>query len=133
MAFVCNLGKCSITSAELKGAVTGLRLAWDKGYRRVHLNLDSTTAVGIIMNNAEDDHRHGIIAKEFNYLLSLDWDVRVSHVYREANFAADFLAAKGHLVDFGTHLFNVYDPELEHWLLHDIMGIPHDRLIINTI
>ncbi|CAI0385762.1 unnamed protein product [Linum tenue] len=112
MAFVCNLGKCSITSAELKGAVTGLRLAWDKGYRRVHLNLDSTTAVGIIMNNAEDDHRH---------------------VYREANFAADFLAAKGHLVDFGTHLFNVYDPELEHWLLHDIMGIPHDRLIINTI
>ncbi|CAI0470655.1 unnamed protein product [Linum tenue] len=132
-AFVCNLGTCSITSAELKGAVTGLKIARERGYRRVHLNLDSATAISIIMNNTEDDHRHGIIAKEFNFLLCLYWDVKVSYVYREANFAADFLAARGHLVDFGTPRFNVYDPELEHWLLHDIMGIPHDRLIINTI
>ncbi|CAI0456412.1 unnamed protein product [Linum tenue] len=131
-AFVCNLGTCSITSAELKGAVTGLRIAWERGYRRVHLNLDSTTAISIIKNHSETDHSHGIIAKEFEFLLNLDWEVIVSHVYREANFAADFLANRGHLVHFGTHPFNVYDPELEHWLLHDMIGIHHDRLISNT-
>ncbi|CAI0561054.1 unnamed protein product [Linum tenue] len=38
----------------------------------------------------------------------------------------------GHYVNFGTHHLNVCDPNLRHWLLHDIMGIAQDRAIINT-
>ncbi|CAI0400893.1 unnamed protein product [Linum tenue] len=47
-AFTCNLGVCSITRAELKGAAEGLELAWHKGYRKVELNLDSSTTINII-------------------------------------------------------------------------------------
>ncbi|CAN1130920.1 Putative ribonuclease H protein At1g65750 [Linum perenne] len=36
-AFSENLGICSITRAELRGAVSGLQLAWDRGYRKVQL------------------------------------------------------------------------------------------------
>ncbi|CAN1799141.1 Putative ribonuclease H protein At1g65750 [Linum perenne] len=40
-AFTLNLGKCSITRAELRGAVSGLQLAWERGYRKIQLQLDS--------------------------------------------------------------------------------------------
>ncbi|CAI0461020.1 unnamed protein product, partial [Linum tenue] len=48
VAFAGNLGTCSITAAELKGAVVGLQMAWDRGHRKVQLKLDSATAVAII-------------------------------------------------------------------------------------
>ncbi|CAN1773739.1 Putative ribonuclease H protein At1g65750 [Linum perenne] len=40
-AFTMNLGKCSITRAELRGAVSGLKLAWERGYCKIQLQLDS--------------------------------------------------------------------------------------------
>ncbi|CAN1135777.1 Putative ribonuclease H protein At1g65750 [Linum perenne] len=40
-AFSENLGICSITRAELRGVVSGLQLAWDRGYRKVQLQIDS--------------------------------------------------------------------------------------------
>ncbi|CAN1137136.1 Putative ribonuclease H protein At1g65750 [Linum perenne] len=40
-AFSENLGICSITRAELRGAVSDLQLAWDRGYRKVQLHIDS--------------------------------------------------------------------------------------------
>ncbi|CAN1241241.1 hypothetical protein LINPERPRIM_LOCUS4882 [Linum perenne] len=36
-----NLGNCSITRAEWKGVVSGLQLAWEQGYRKIQLQLDS--------------------------------------------------------------------------------------------
>ncbi|CAI0473154.1 unnamed protein product [Linum tenue] len=95
--------------------------------------MDSTAAIDIALKCLDDDHRHGILARQIQVLLNRDWEVRISHVYREANFAADFLANRGHLVDFGTHRFNVCDPELGRWLLYDIMGIAHDRSIISLM
>ncbi|CAL1384470.1 unnamed protein product [Linum trigynum] len=132
-AFVCNLGSCSITAAELKGALEGLKIAWQRGYRRIQLNLDSLTALEIIKQRQNDNHRHGSLAKQFSYLLNLDWEVTVSHVYREANCAADFLANKAHDFDFGTHPFNVCDVDLVQWLRHDVMGISHERFTTNVI
>ncbi|CAI0421512.1 unnamed protein product [Linum tenue] len=40
-----NLGMCSITRAELRGVMEGLQLAWDMGFRRVRVELDSRCAV----------------------------------------------------------------------------------------
>ncbi|CAN1295011.1 hypothetical protein LINPERPRIM_LOCUS22681, partial [Linum perenne] len=34
-AFSMNLGKCSITRAELRGALSVLQLAWERGYRKI--------------------------------------------------------------------------------------------------
>ncbi|CAI0464349.1 unnamed protein product [Linum tenue] len=49
-AFAINLGSCSITGAELKAVEAGLSAAWRRGFRRVILCLDSTTAINIIQN-----------------------------------------------------------------------------------
>ncbi|CAI0411760.1 unnamed protein product [Linum tenue] len=94
--------------------------------------LDSSTAISIILGSSNSNHRHGNIAKQLKTLLSLDWEVNVSHVFREANHAADFLACKGHDCNFGTHSFDVCDQGLGQWLRHDVMGITQERLIINT-
>ncbi|CAI0447820.1 unnamed protein product [Linum tenue] len=129
VAFAGNLGTCSITAAELKGAVVGLQMAWDRGHRKVQLKLDSATAVAIIKNCADDEHRHGLLAQHAFNLLSRDWDVVVSHVYREGNRTADYLASLGHSLPFGTHHVDVCSPDLCRWLDYDVMGISQPRLI----
>ncbi|CAI0409128.1 unnamed protein product [Linum tenue] len=128
-AFSCNLGVCSITSAELKGATVGLERAWQLGFRAVELNLDSQTAINIIKNWQDDDHQHGLFASKIGQLLTRDWQVEVKHVFRECNYSADFLASKGHCLPFGTHYFDVCDPHLYHWLLYDVMGNTMTRSI----
>ncbi|CAI0443411.1 unnamed protein product [Linum tenue] len=42
-AFVGNLGVSTVTRAEIKGAIQGLQTAWSRGYRKVHLQVDSMT------------------------------------------------------------------------------------------
>ncbi|CAN1264100.1 hypothetical protein LINPERPRIM_LOCUS11826 [Linum perenne] len=44
--------------AELRAAAFGLMIAWDRGYKKVHLQLDSLTAVSAILRNQEEDSRH---------------------------------------------------------------------------
>ncbi|CAL1356638.1 unnamed protein product [Linum trigynum] len=129
VAYACNLGVCSITVAELKGAAVGLQIAWDQGHRRVHLNLDSSTAVAIIKNCSDDYHRHGLLAIHVNNLLNRDWDVVVSHVYREGNCTADYLAEFGHSLPFGTHHVDVCNPDLCRWLEYDVLRISQPRSI----
>ncbi|CAL1356090.1 unnamed protein product [Linum trigynum] len=53
-AFSMNLGNCTITRAELKGAETGVATTWRKGYRKIKLCMDSTTAISIIKNRDDD-------------------------------------------------------------------------------
>ncbi|CAN1787254.1 Putative ribonuclease H protein At1g65750 [Linum perenne] len=43
--FTANLGRYSIMRAELRAAQFGLMIAWDRGFRKVHLQLDSLAAI----------------------------------------------------------------------------------------
>lgn len=51
-------------------------------------------------------------------MLSRDWLISVHHVYREANFAADFLAGMALTLPLGFHLFH----QPPHWLFSDGLG-----------
>ncbi|CAN1169619.1 Putative ribonuclease H protein At1g65750 [Linum perenne] len=110
LAYSTNLGICSITRAELRGALEGIKQAWDAGYRRVEIQTDSMAAMAILTDNS----------------------ARISHthVYREANFAADFLANQGHSLPRGSHHFDLSDSRLVHLIRYDCMGISEPRLII---
>lgn len=39
--FVHNIGSCTVPRAKLWGVAMGLQLAWDLGYRRVEVDMDS--------------------------------------------------------------------------------------------
>ncbi|CAN0864164.1 Putative ribonuclease H protein At1g65750 [Linum grandiflorum] len=109
-----NLGCCSITRAEMRGIVEGLKLAWSLGIRRIRVQSDSAAAITILSNGSSLDHQH---------------------IYREANCAADYLANLGHSFMFGFHFINLPDRGLSHWLCYDIIGVslPRSVSLLNNI
>ncbi|KAL9447744.1 hypothetical protein AB3S75_015255 [Citrus x aurantiifolia] len=60
-------------------------------------------------------------------LLSHDWQVSVHYIYREANFAADFMASHALTLPLGLHHFATPPLDVETWLRNDGLGtmFPH--------
>ncbi|CAN1159289.1 hypothetical protein LINPERPRIM_LOCUS12323 [Linum perenne] len=59
--------------------------------------------------------------------------MKIIHVYREGNYAADFLTSRGNYLSVGFHCIEVNDPMLSYWLLHDQFGVSEERLIMNEL
>ncbi|CAL1398112.1 unnamed protein product [Linum trigynum] len=129
VAFSGNLGACTITRAEIKGVIEGLNRAWDYGYRKVMVGIDSTAALHLLTTTDQEDQRYLILIKQFQRLLNRNWEVKISHVYRECNKAADYLANRGHELSLEVHYFSISDSGLSFWVLYDCMGIAQTRLI----
>ncbi|CAN1132547.1 Putative ribonuclease H protein At1g65750 [Linum perenne] len=72
MAFSINLGNCSITRAEMRGAVEGLRRAWELGYRRILLRMDSLAAISLLTGVGKSTHQHGLETVLFQELCGRD-------------------------------------------------------------
>ncbi|CAN1129782.1 Putative ribonuclease H protein At1g65750 [Linum perenne] len=84
-AFTMNIGCCSITRAELRGAITSLRAAWDLGFRKVKLQVDSMTVIELVKNEEIPTHQHALEVLDLRDLLRLDWEVNLRHVFKEGN------------------------------------------------
>ncbi|CAN0847508.1 Putative ribonuclease H protein At1g65750 [Linum grandiflorum] len=84
-------------------------------------------AIAILTKVSELDHQHAALVLQFKELCSRQWEVHLSHIYREANNAADYLANLGHSLSYGLHLFDSPDRGLSHWLHYDLIGVslPH--------
>ncbi|CAN0905907.1 Putative ribonuclease H protein At1g65750 [Linum grandiflorum] len=128
-AFAVNFGSCSITSAELRAALHGLRLAWEMGYRRVSLQVDSLVVLSYLQNTDVADLRHKSCVEDLKELLRRNWTVYVSHTYREGNRVADLLAHQGHSLPLGMHpilLFSTCDIDC---IKTDMIGVSFPRSI----
>ncbi|CAN0919581.1 Putative ribonuclease H protein At1g65750 [Linum grandiflorum] len=128
-AFASNLGSCSITRAEMRVIVDGLQLAWTLGIRRIQVHSDSMAAITILAKDSELDHQHAVLVLQFNEICSRQWEINLSHIYREENNAADYLANLRHSLTYGMHLFDFPDRGLSHWFHYDLIGIFLPRLI----
>ncbi|CAN1826392.1 Putative ribonuclease H protein At1g65750 [Linum perenne] len=128
-AYAMNIGSCSITRAEIRGAI-GIRKAWDAGYRKVEVQMDSQAAIYILTNdNPRVAHQHSLEVLEVQELLHRDWEVTFKHVYREANHAAGFLANCGHSLPQGTHSIGLDNCNLSYYIRYDGMRISEPKLI----
>ncbi|CAN1124148.1 Putative ribonuclease H protein At1g65750, partial [Linum perenne] len=128
--FAANLGACTITRAELRAADIGLRIAWDLGYRKAHLQLDSRVAVEAISNQQAGDNRHSQTIKSIQDMLNRDWEVSSYHIYREGNMVADRFALLGHSLNFGVSINCLYPPDIDKIIWNDYVGACFSRLII---
>lgn len=81
-------------SAELWGITRGFDLAWEMGYRRVLVDTDSMTATKMIGKGCPRDHPSEMAVRRIKDLLNRNWDVKVTHCFRESNAVADHLAKK---------------------------------------
>ncbi|CAN1815657.1 Putative ribonuclease H protein At1g65750 [Linum perenne] len=129
-AYSMNLGRCSITRAELRGALYGLQKAWELGFRKVLVFMDSTAAIDIFQTKDNIHHQHAAEARCFHELQARDWEVQLRHTYREANKAADHLANRGHSLPLGDYPVPTSDTELGYFLRYDCYGISELRSIV---
>ncbi|CAN1167478.1 Putative ribonuclease H protein At1g65750 [Linum perenne] len=115
--------------AEFRAAEIGLMIAWDMGFKKVHLQLDSMAALTAILGDQEEDSRHGRTLEAIFELRSRDWEVTISHTFREGNRVADLLAHHGHSLDFGFHVDCIYPHEVDRAIWDDHVGTCFPRTI----
>ncbi|CAN1197406.1 Putative ribonuclease H protein At1g65750, partial [Linum perenne] len=108
--FAANLGVCSIMKAELRAAEFGLVIAWDKGFMKIHLQLDSLAAITASLGGHLSNHFASKVLR-YRELLSREWEVDLRHVYREENRAANYLATLGHSLPLGNHNIAIPDSD----------------------
>ncbi|CAN1147342.1 Putative ribonuclease H protein At1g65750 [Linum perenne] len=125
-----NLGKCSFMRAELRGAIKGLEMAWEAGYKSMELQLDSRSAISILEVAEEPLHHHVMEVLKFRDLRIRNWTMLMRHVYREENKAANYLVSRCHEILFGCHVFLFSDCNLGHIRMYDCMGFSEPRSIL---
>ncbi|CAN1128563.1 Putative ribonuclease H protein At1g65750 [Linum perenne] len=123
-----NLGSCSITRAEIRGALEGLQHAWEAGHRNV-LQLDSKTAISVL-TKGETSNQFSLEIAHFRELRGRDWSLVVKHIYREGNRAADHLASIGYDYPVGSHSISISDCNLGYFLRYDSIKITEQRSIL---
>jgi hypothetical protein len=70
------------------------------------------------------------LIKKIKLLLNHLWQVRIMHVYREANRYADILANIGYVTSITTTVYTQSHPKMLQVLDDDFRGVPLPRLVV---
>jgi ribonuclease HI len=109
--------------AELWGVFEGINLARQMNFTKVEVRIDSIEVVNDILNKKPSRMGGKAIVGRICQLLELDWDVVVTHVYREANCLADALASHSFSVKDKVCFFQDCPSFCKHQLDADEKGI----------
>jgi ribonuclease HI len=93
--FAKNVGRCNAFVAELWGVYEGLKCARSLGFNKVEVNIDATAVVHVLKTRQSHSLIGRTILHQIWKLLDGDWEVDISHSFREANRCADALATTG--------------------------------------
>ncbi|CAN1141608.1 Putative ribonuclease H protein At1g65750 [Linum perenne] len=91
--------------AELRGFVEGMKLAWDNDIRKLVIQTDSKAAAELLSTTVKRRNQHTRLLEQFFELASRDWVVKIFDIYRETNFAVDYLANLGQTLSVGCSHF----------------------------
>ncbi|CAN0888507.1 hypothetical protein LINGRAHAP2_LOCUS15870 [Linum grandiflorum] len=75
----------------MRAIVDGPQLTWSLGIRRIRIQSNSRAAIAILEKDSGLDHQHVTLVLQLKELCSRQRKVHLSHIYREANNAADYL------------------------------------------
>lgn len=89
--FTDNIGTCTIIITELWGILIGLQMAWNRGSQKILLEVDSLTAIKLIDKETTAHNRNGSLVRHIQEWLIKEWEVKMKHIFREANSCADKL------------------------------------------
>ncbi|CAA7016120.1 unnamed protein product [Microthlaspi erraticum] len=127
--FALNIGRCTATLAELWGVYYGLVIAWEKRIMKLEVEVDSELVVGFLKTGIGPSHPLSFLVRLCHGSLKRDWEVRISHVYRETNRLADGLANYAFTLALGFHPFHVPPADLDSILQDDILGSSYPRSV----
>ena len=128
-----NIGFASNIIAEFWALKDELMLASQLGITQLLVELDANVVVDLMHSSKFSNNSFLALLNDCRYLLCQFNQVRISHVYREANRCADHLA-KGGCTLIGT--FVVLDsPNSDELCINldsDVFGLYSLRLLANT-
>ncbi|MCH79274.1 putative non-LTR retroelement reverse transcriptase [Trifolium medium] len=127
--FSHHLGCCNSYLAELWGVLDGLTFAFDRGHKKIELHTDSCVVVQTLQSGREGSVVGWRLIQQIRRMLAMDWEVRICHSYREANYCADALANMGCEHESGKRVYEQCRVRLSSLLLADVMGITTPRVI----
>ncbi|KAJ9152525.1 hypothetical protein P3X46_026085 [Hevea brasiliensis] len=114
---------------EISALLFGLQLAWDSGYRKVEVDMDSLATIHLILGSLAANAHYSFLLVQIHGLLKWSWQVALSHCYREANRVADVLANLEVTTKDHYQLLQV-PPAIVTGLLHeDVQGVAMSRLV----
>jgi ribonuclease HI len=127
--FSCRVKSESAFEAELLAVREALKLAWDKGLKRVIVESDSESVVNRIRNQLTRQPKNQIeaVILECQSYVSREWNCFLQHTHREGNFAADALTKIIISESFELHVFNHPPKSLSLILLADKIGMAVPR------
>lgn len=121
------LGFSNIIMADLKAIQTGLSMAWQRGFRNLICESDSKEAIRLVEEAYIDYHHLSSVISNIRDWLQKSWNVRLVHVFREANFGADCLAKLGASSDVRLKILEIAPPCMEQTLMADAIEFPFVR------
>ncbi|XP_045810455.1 uncharacterized protein LOC123904892 [Trifolium pratense] len=127
--FSHHLGRCNAYIAELWGVFDGLTFAYDRGFKKIALHIDSNVVVHTLQSDKDGSVVGWRIIQEIRRLLGMDWEVKICHSYRESNACVDALANLGCDHEPGMRVYEQCPMSLSSLLLADVMGITTPRVI----
>lgn len=95
LGFSGSVGWSNILYAELMGLLKGMLLCWEEGYRKVQCFTDSLETIRLLNEANTLYHLYGNEVALLRKLLQRNWQVHISHIYREGNSCADWFAKTG--------------------------------------
>ena len=124
-----NIGYCSVTITELYGVYQGLVMAWDHSVRWLLVEIDSQCIVQMFSNLEEMTNEYSPFVLSIKELINKNWHISVNHIYREVNYVADSIVNYAYDLPIGLHRLDSPPACVTHFLLHDMYGVAHPRLV----
>lgn len=126
-AFKEPLGHSTNTMAEPKALHRGLLLSWQHGFSKIWVEVDATSIISLLSSEYTGLWLFQHILHHIQSLLNL-MEVRITHIFREANQAADLLASEA---CEASHLIVIHGQQTQghiRGILHlDSIGYPYFR------
>lgn len=127
--FYESIGISSVTNDELWGLFYGLDLAWKLGVQNLLVEVDSKCTIDLLANRSNRPNSFSSVIQSIKRLFDRDWHVCIKHIYREANFTADFLANFAMSQTLGFHFFHNPPRGVVHCLIHNMYGNASRRFV----
>ncbi|XVF32879.1 hypothetical protein REPUB_Repub17cG0121000 [Reevesia pubescens] len=120
-------GHGTVLKAEISAILLGLKIAWEKGYRRVFVESDSLLAVKKLTGSPSRTDPLFHLIFQCQLFIAKEWDCMISHIFREANYCADHLAGTAFINNSSQDVLELPPLSLRQFIEEDLLGVARPR------
>ena len=112
------------------GFVSGTATCMEFWHPKTKVETDSLCITQLLAKPLVTSNEYAPLIQAIKDYLNLDWQVSLSHIYREANFAADYMANLAFSIPLGLIVYPTPPLGVRSFLFHDSYGISYPRSVV---